>query len=61
MCLAQVHKAVTPMRLEPATPRSRVKHSITEPLRSINQSKNDLNVEAAHMTKVLFRALVKSV
>ena len=26
--------AVTPMRLEPVVPRSRVKHSTTEPLRS---------------------------
>ena len=32
MCLAQGHKAVTTVRLEPAAPRSRVKHSI--PLRS---------------------------
>ena len=35
MCLAQGHNAVTPVRLEPASPRSRVKHSTTEPLRSI--------------------------
>ena len=34
MCLAQGHKAVTPERLEPAAPRSQVKHSTTEPLRS---------------------------
>ena len=34
MCLAQGHNAVTPVRLEPAAPRSRVKHSTTEPLRS---------------------------
>ena len=40
MCLAQGHKAVMPLRLEPGTPRSQVKHSTTEPLRSINQSKN---------------------
>ena len=33
MCLAQRHTAVTPVRFEPATPRSRVKHSTTEPLR----------------------------
>ena len=31
MCLAQGHKAVTPVRLEPAA--SRAKHSTTEPLR----------------------------
>ena len=32
--LAQGHTAVMPVRLEPAAPRSRVKHSTTEPLRS---------------------------
>ena len=31
-CLAQGHNAVKPVRLEPATPQSRVKHSSTEPL-----------------------------
>ena len=34
MCLAQGHKTVRPVRLETATPQSRVKHSTTEPLRS---------------------------
>ena len=32
ICLVQGHNAVTPVRLEPAAPRSRVKHSTTEPL-----------------------------
>ena len=32
MCLAQGHNAVTPVRLEPTTPLSQVKHSTTEPL-----------------------------
>ena len=36
MCLTQGHSTVMPMRLEPAAPRSRVKHSTTEPLRSLN-------------------------
>ena len=36
MCLAQGHNAVTPVRLKPAAPRSPVKHSTTEPLRSAN-------------------------
>ena len=36
MCLAQGHNAVTPVRLEPVAPRSRVKHSTTEPLPSLN-------------------------
>ena len=34
MCLAQGHNAVTPVTLEPAAPRSEVKHSSTKPLRS---------------------------
>ena len=34
MCLAQGHNAVTPVRLDPVAPQSRVKHSTTEPLRS---------------------------
>ena len=34
MLLAQGHNAMTPVRLEPAAPRSRVKHSTTEQLRS---------------------------
>ena len=33
--LAQGHNAVTPVRLEPAAPLSRVKHSTIEPLRSL--------------------------
>ena len=32
MCLAQGHNTVTRVRLEPAAPWSRVKHSTTEPL-----------------------------
>ena len=35
MCLAQGHKAVTPVRFEPAALLSPVKHSTTEPLRSL--------------------------
>ena len=34
MCLTKGHNAVTLVRLEPAAPRSRVKHSTTEPLLS---------------------------
>ena len=36
--LAQGHNAVTPVRLEPAAPQSRVNHSYTEPLRSLPSS-----------------------
>ena len=35
MCLAQGHNTVTPVRLVPAAPLSRVKHSTTEPLGSL--------------------------
>ena len=34
--LLKDHNAVTPVRLEPAALRSRVKHSTTEPLRCVN-------------------------
>ena len=33
--LAQGHNAVTPVRLKPAAPQSRDKHSTSEPLRSL--------------------------
>ena len=33
--LLKDHNAVTPVRLEPATSRSRVKHSTTEPLHNV--------------------------
>ena len=33
MCLAHGHNAVTPVKLEPAAPRSRIKHLTTEPMR----------------------------
>ena len=35
MCLAQGHNTVILVRLEPATRRSQVKHSTTEPLHSL--------------------------
>ena len=37
MRLAQGHNAVTLVRLEEVAPRSRIKHSTTEPLRSLRQ------------------------
>ena len=39
MCLAQGSNAVMPVRLKPATPQSRVKHSTTEPLCSRHSQK----------------------
>ena len=36
LCLAQGHNAVMPERLEPGAPLSEVKHSTTEPLRSLD-------------------------
>ena len=38
--LAQGHNTMTPVRLQPAAPRSCVKHSITEPLRSPKDGNN---------------------
>ena len=38
MCLAQGHKAVTPVRLEPAALRSRVKQSTIEPLHTAERT-----------------------
>ena len=35
--LAQGHKAVTPVRLEPAAPLSQVKHFTTEPLCTLTE------------------------
>ena len=35
MCLARGHSALTPVRLQPAAPRSRVKHSTTDQMRSL--------------------------
>ena len=49
MCLAQRHNAATPVRLEPAAPRSGVKHSTTEPLRS--QEDNIVGEELIDMLK----------
>ena len=46
MCLAQGHNAV---RLEPAAPKSRVKHSTTEPLRSLSY-----NVRQVQIIKNIF-------
>ena len=43
MCLAQGHNAVTPVRLKPAALRSRVRHSTTEPVRSLYHSITCLN------------------
>ena len=42
MCLAQGPNTVTPMRLEPTAPHSRVKHSTTEPLHSLNLQYSDM-------------------
>ena len=38
LCLAQGHNAVTLVRLKPAVPWSQVKHSTTEPLRSLKET-----------------------
>ena len=53
MCLAQVRNTVTLVRLEPAVPGSRVKHSTTEPLCSLSlqdASKFRLTVQSLYNT-----------
>ena len=50
MCLAQGHNAVTPVRLEPTTPRPRVKHSTTEPLRSLLK---DSDTESENLSSLI--------
>ena len=46
MCLAQRHNAVMPVRLEPTALRSRVKHSTTEPLRSLHMDPDEHTFES---------------
>ena len=43
--LLKDHSAVMPVRLEPAAPRSRVKHSTTEPLRSRSMKYMYINID----------------
>ena len=43
--LLKDHNAVTPVRLEPAAPRSSVKHSTTEPLRSRDPLRNTVKID----------------
>ena len=51
MCLAQGHNAVTPVRLEPAAIRTRVKHFTTEPLRS--QLKVQKHITPYHLNEIV--------
>ena len=56
MCLAQGHSAVPPVRLEPATPKSQVKHSTTEPPRSLHKNhlaKNGSSENTKHTFKLM--------
>ena len=55
--LLKDHNAVTPVRLEPAAPRPRVKHSSTEPLRSLMPI-NKTN-ESVILTSITQRSLGK--
>ena len=56
MCLAQGHNAVTPVRLEPTALRSRVKHSTSEPLRSLICC-HAINLAYFSLTRVLRLAI----
>ena len=44
---------MTPVRLEPAAPQSRVKHSTIEPLRSLIVYPLDLNSIFRHLKRVI--------
>ena len=44
--LLKDHNAVASVRLEPAAPRSRVKHSTTDPLRSRNTTRHTLQTNS---------------
>ena len=54
MCLAQGHNAVTPVNLEPAAPRSRVKHSTTEPLHQ-QITEEDPNLKLWNTTDIFIK------
>ena len=45
---------MTPVRLEPAAPRSRVKHSTTEPLRSLKFVLNGTQGEGTFFLQFLY-------
>ena len=53
MCLAQGHNTVKPVRLESTTPRSRVKHSTSEPLCSLYHTMICFGYE---LRKIIFNA-----
>ena len=53
MCLAQGHNAVTTVSLEPVAPRSRVKHSATEPLQQ--QITEDPNLKLWNTTDIFIK------
>ena len=53
MFLLKDHNAVTPVRLEPAALRSRVKHSTTEPLRSLVKGGTPLSCSGNLFTDVM--------
>ena len=53
MCLAQGHITVTPVRHEPAAPRSRVNHWTTEPLRPQFPEVPEYAKMQFHMTTLL--------
>ena len=59
MCLAQGHNVVMPLRLEPAIPWSRVKHSTTEPLRSQTSVCNYIYYSSTYETRILHVNLIK--
>ena len=53
MCLAQGHDAVTPLRLDTAALRSRVKHSTTEPLCSPSANGQGMGILVAILVRFM--------
>ena len=52
MCLAQEHNAVTSVRFKPAAPQSRVKHSTTSRMNTVDWAGGNLDAKVLnHMLK----------
>ena len=54
MCLAQRHNAVVPVSIQPAAPRSRVKHSTTETLHQ-QITEEDPNLKLWNTTEIFIK------
>ena len=55
MCLAQGQNTARQVRLEPSAPRSRVKHSTTEPLHSLHTQSKKADEDSSHLGLYLYK------